>query len=194
MENIKMGFFGGSFNPPSNIHINLAKELVENKILDTVTFVPVGNYYKKQSLVDAKHRFNMLLEACKGYNYLKVEDIAVKSEKILYAVDTFELINNKYNIENVDIYMIMGSDNFKKMNSWKNYEEIKAKYNYIVIERPNYEEKIKEKNVIYYKIKQKEDFSSTRIRHLIEKSEDTSNYLDKKVLNYIKLNKLYAAL
>lgn len=194
MKKIKMGFFGGSFNPPSNIHINLAKKLVENKILDTVIFVPVGNYYKKQTLVDARHRFNMLLEACKGYNYLNVENIAVKSEKTLYAVDTFKLISEKYSTSSVDIYMIMGSDNFKKMNSWKNYEEIKTKYNYIVIERPNYEEKVKEKNVIYYKLEQEEDFSSTRIRHLLEKNEDTSNYLDKKVLKYIKSNKLYSEL
>ena len=45
MEKIKMGFFGGCFNPPSNIHINLAKELVETKLLNSVTFVPVGDYY-----------------------------------------------------------------------------------------------------------------------------------------------------
>ena len=192
MKKIKMGFFGGSFNPPSNIHINLAKELVKNKILDIVIFVPVGNYYKKQNLVDAKHRVNMLLEACKRYNYLKVEDIAAKSEKYLYAVDTFKMIKDKYNKENVEIYMIMGSDNFKKMNSWKNYEEIVLNYNYIVIERPNYEDQIKAKIVTYYILNQKEDFSSTRIRHLLEKSENVSNYLDEEVLKYINTNKLYS--
>ena len=134
----------------------------------------------------------MLLEACKRYNYLKVEDIAAKSEKYLYAVDTFKMIKDKYNKENVEIYMIMGSDNFKKMNSWKNYEEIVLNYNYIVIERPNYEDQIKAKNVTYYILNQKEDFSSTRIRHLLEKSENVSNYLDEEVLKYINTNKLYS--
>lgn len=190
MSKIKMGFFGGCFNPPSNIHINLAKELVTNKILDSVIFVPVGNYYKKQSLVEAKHRYNMLKLACKKYNYLKVEDIDVKSDKILYAVDTFNLIYEKYN-NDVDIYLIMGSDNFKKMSNWKAYDEIIKKYNYIVIERPNYKENVKKDNVIYYILDQKEDFSSTRIRHLLEKGEDTSLYLNKDVEKYIKQNKLY---
>ena len=191
MEKIKMGFFGGCFNPPSNIHINLAKELVETKLLNSVTFVPVGDYYKKKNLVEAKHRYNMLLEACKEWDYLRVEDIAVKSKENLYAVDTFELIYDKYDRENIEIYLIMGSDNFKNMTNWKAYDEIISKYRYIVIERPNSVQQINSKNIKYYELNQKEDFSSTRIRHLLKKGEDTSLYLNKKVLEYIQYNKLY---
>lgn len=190
MEKKKIGFFGGCFNPPSKIHIKLARELVENKLLDSVIFVPVGDYYKKSNLVKADYRYNMLLLACKSYSYLKVEDIASKSEKNLYAVDTFELIYKKYN-NLADIYLIMGSDNFKKMSNWKSYDNIKNKYKYIVIERPSYKEKITAENVIYYELDQKEDFSSTKIRHLLEKGEDTSEYLEPEVIEYIKANGLY---
>lgn len=190
MEKKKIGFFGGCFNPPSKIHIKLAKELIKRKLIDSVIFVPVGDYYKKQNLVKANYRYNMLLLACKSYPYLKVEDIAVKSEKNLYAVDTFELIYKKYN-NLADIYLIMGSDNFKKMSNWKAYEDIKNKYKYIVIERPNYKEKVKAENVIYYELEQKEDFSSTKIRHLLEKGEDASKYLEPEVIKYIKEKGLY---
>lgn len=190
MKKKKIGFFGGCFNPPSNIHIGLAKELIKNKILDEIIFVPVGDYYKKQNLAEAIHRVNMLELACKEYDFLKIEDIAAKSEKNLYAVDTFNLIFDKYS-KTADIYLIMGSDNFKKMSTWKSYDEIIDKYNYIVIERPNYKEEIKANNIIYYELEQKEDFSSTRIRHLLEKSEDTSLYLNKDVEKYIKQNGLY---
>jgi len=190
MEKKKVGFFGGCFNPPSKIHIKLAKELVENNLLDGVIFVPVGDYYKKQNLISAEDRYNMLLLACKSYPYLKVEDIVAKSEKNLYAVDTFELIYEKYN-DVLDIYFIMGSDNFKKMSNWKNYEEIIDKYKYIVIERPNYEEQIAKDNICYYILHQKEDFSSTKIRHLLEKKEDVLAYLEQEVIDYIAKNKLY---
>lgn len=190
MKKKKVGFFGGCFNPPSKIHINLAKELVENKILDKIIFVPVGDYYKKQNLAEAKHRYNMLCLACKKKEYLSVEEIAVQSEKNLYAVDTFKLIYDKYH-ENVDIYLIMGSDNFKKMINWKAYDEIINKYKYVVIERPEFKENIKADNIIYYKLEQEEDFSSTKIRNLLKKDEDTSSYLDKEVFKYIKQNNLY---
>ena len=187
----KIGFFGGCFNPPSNIHINLAKELVINKIVDEVIFVPVGNYYKKQNLIEAKHRYNMLRLACKDYPYLDVEDIAVKSESTLYATDTFELINEKY--KNIaEIYLIMGSDNFIKISTWKKYENIIEKYKYIVIERPNYKEKINNRNnVIYYNLQQEEDISATKIRHLLKNKDDTRRYLNDKVIKYIEDNQLY---
>lgn len=188
---MKVGFFGGCFNPPSNIHINLAKELVESKILDKVIYVPVGNYYKKQSLAQAEHRYNMLKLACKSYNYLEVEDIAVKSKKNLYAVDTFKLIYDKYANKNIEIYLIMGSDNFEKIDKWKEYNKIIKEYNYIVLQRPNHEIDIKMKNVICYNLKQPEEFSSTRIRHLIEGGKEFLNYVDEDVYKYIQKNKLY---
>ena len=59
-EKMKLGFFGGCFNPPSNIHINLAQDVLKHFCLDKVFFVPVGDYYSKASLVNATHRFNML--------------------------------------------------------------------------------------------------------------------------------------
>lgn len=62
----KIGFFGGCFNPPTNVHINLAKRLIIEKKIDMVFFVPVGDYYKKQELETAKHRLNMLKLACKN--------------------------------------------------------------------------------------------------------------------------------
>ena len=53
---MRIGFFGGSFNPPSNIHIDLAKNVIEKYKLDRILFVPVGDYYNKDDLVSAKHR------------------------------------------------------------------------------------------------------------------------------------------
>ena len=45
---MKIGFFGGCFNPPSNIHINLAKNVINEYKLDKLIFVPVGDYYDKK--------------------------------------------------------------------------------------------------------------------------------------------------
>ncbi len=171
MQKLKVGFFGGSFNPPTNVHINLANELITKRVLDKVIFVPVGDYYQKQDLIPAIHRYNMLKIACKGVESLEVENIACIHHDKLFATDTFELIYKKYHKE-IEIYFIMGSDNFKKMPSWKNYEEIKDKYKYIVLDRT-------------------EDISSTDIRNKIKQGEDVSGYINAEILEYIKENKLY---
>lgn len=51
---MKIGFFGGSFNPPTNAHIYLAKEAINQCNLDKVIFIPMNDYYKKKNLASRK--------------------------------------------------------------------------------------------------------------------------------------------
>lgn len=190
MKKEKIGFFGGCFNPPINTHISLANNLIKDNIVDKVMFVPVGDYYQKKNLVEARHRYNMLKLATQEFPKLQVENIASTHKDKLFATDTFKLIYDKYS-NSADMYLIMGSDNFEKMPTWKNYADIINKYKFIVIERPKYEEKCDLKNVIYCKDNQLEDITSTRIRNNLQKGEDVSNWINADVLKYINENKLY---
>jgi len=185
----KIGFFGGCFNPPTCAHIDLAKEMLINLKLDKIVFVPVGDYYKKQGLVKAEHRYNMLeIAVCKIDN-LEVEDIEIKISKKIYAKDIFEMLSNKYRED--ELYFIMGTDNFLKMHTWKEYEYIIEKYNYIIVKRANFEVDINKENIIYYIPKEIKDVSSTLIRNLLYSNEKIDEYLDKDVYKYIIENKLY---
>ena len=171
---VRVGFFGGCFNPPTNIHINLANNLIKEGKLDKVVFVPVNDYYKKEDLIEANHRYNMLKLATKDYDNLDVDDIEIKENRKLFAVDAFELICNTKLTNKKEIFFIMGSDNFNKMSSWKDYEKIKDKYRYIVIERDGNE------------------VSSTQTRDIIRNNnEEAKKYLDDEVYKYIIENDLY---
>ena len=55
----RYGFFGGSFNPPTKAHEELAKEIMKEFNLDKLFFVPVGNTYQKNGLIDEKDRYRM---------------------------------------------------------------------------------------------------------------------------------------
>lgn len=173
----RIGFFGGCFNPVTNIHIKIANNLIKEGKLDKVIFVPVNDYYKKENLASARDRFNMLELATKKYDNLEVDDIEIKEDRPLYAVDAFEVImeNSKWTKScKKDIYLIMGSDNFKKMPKWKDYDKIKDKYNYIVIDRDE------------------KEFSSTIIREMLKNNDKkVLQYLPKEVYEYIDRNKLY---
>ena len=141
--------------------------------MDKVVFIPVNDYYKKSDLVKAEHRLNMLKLAVKGYSGLEVDDIEIKEDRQLFAIDAFEMIFNRFTKEK-EIFFLMGSDNYNKMPNWKEYEKIRDKYNYIVIDRD-------EKEV-----------SSTGIREMIKNgNEKVIKYLPKEVYNYIIENKLY---
>lgn len=187
---MRLGFLGGSFNPPTNIHTNLAENVREKCKLDKVIFVPVGDYYEKTSLISSKHRYNMLKLATKNKPNLDVDDIASKSQVKLYAIDTFNLILDKY--KGNDIFFIMGSDNFRKMPEWKNYDNLINTYNIIVVERERQNIRYQpRKNIIEIIPDKLEIVDSTKIRNMIKENQDVSNFLNKDVYKYIKENNLY---
>lgn len=133
----------------------------------------------------------MLNLAVEDNKQLEIEKIAIESKIKLYASDTFKLIKEKYNKD--DIFFIMGSDNFRKMPTWKNYEELTTNYHIIVIERER--KKIRNenlKNIIEFIPKKLATVDSTRIRNMItNNNEEAKKYLNPKVYEYIRKNKLY---
>ena len=167
----KIGLFGGCFNPPTDVHINLAKKALKENKLDKVIFVPVGDCYPKENLEKAIHRYNMLKIATKDCDNIEVDDIELRISTNICAVDIFKLLSEKYKED--DIYFIMGSDNYEKMPNWKEYNYIKEKYKYIILER--------DCNII----------NSTEIRKKMLKNEDVSEYLSQDLIRYIKNNNLY---
>lgn len=187
---MKIGFFGGSFNPPSYVHINLAKELIYKQLVEKVIFVPVGDYYKKEELINSKHRINMLKLAIEEETNFAVDTIATESNIQLYASDVFKLIKVKY--KNDDIFFIMGSDNYRKMPTWKNYKELISKYNIIVIERERKQiRKTNNKKIFQVIPENLQEIDSSKIRKMIKNNENAGKFLNKKVLTYIKENTLY---
>ena len=56
---MKIGIFGGSFNPPHKKHENIAHSLIEENYVDKVIFVPVGEFYQKKDLASFKDRLAM---------------------------------------------------------------------------------------------------------------------------------------
>ena len=186
---MKIGFFGGAFNPPTIAHLNLAKQAIAEYALDKFYFVPVNNYYGKQDLIDFDIRCEMLEIICKDDKKLFVSKIENKQNRNFAAIDIFKIIEKKYKNEN--IFFIMGEDNYEKMPSWKNYDEL-MKYNYIVLQRKsNKQLHINEKNISYMKNNENLKISSTLIRNKLNNGESINKYVTKEIGEYIIKNNLY---
>lgn len=196
-----LAVFGGSFNPPINSHIELAKEII-NKCneVEKLIFVPVSTKYNKQGLEADKHRYNMLSLICKNEKELEVSDIELNSEKQRYTIQTLDLIKEKYGNE-YDICFVMGTDNLREIETWKQPERLLRDYKIIVLERDNdnLESIIANSRLLsnnrnsLIKIEgiDRIYLSSTMIRDKIKKGENIEGFIDKEVLEYIRENKLY---
>ena len=129
----KYAFFGGSFNPPTYAHLEIAKIALAYLNLSKVFFVPVGNNYNKADLLDEKVRYEMLRLMCENEGNIYVENIELNRKKALRAHQALEEIDKKYNTS--ENYYIMGADNFVRLPNWDEAEEMLKKYNFIVFKR-----------------------------------------------------------
>lgn len=193
---MKIGIFGGSFNPPHNMHKNIAKELIEKGYLDKVIFVPTGMKYEyKNNLLNDKIRVKMLSLMIKDEKDMKISKYELKN-KTVYTYETLNYFKKKY--KNDEIYFICGTDNLTYMDTWAKGIDILENYKILVIKRDtdDINEIIKrlkkyQKNIIITDIIPN-NISSTKIRNMIkDENKNINNYLDLSVLNYIKRKKIY---
>jgi len=190
---MKIGIFGGCFNPPHKMHKNIAIELINNNYLDKVIYVPTGNKYNKTDLISDVDRFNMLKIMCQNNINLNVSDYEFKTT-LTYTyqtLDYFKSINS-----NDDIYFICGADNILEIENWKNSNYLLETYKFIVINRDDKDiSKVanKYKNKIIVANIKELDVCSTEIRNNIKKNNliYLKKVLDIDILNYIILNNLY---
>lgn len=193
---MKIGIFGGSFNPPHKMHLNIVEELLNEKVLDKVIIVPTGLHYSyKNNLVSNEHRYNMLKLMTKHNDKIEISDFEFKDEEI-HSFDTLEYYKDIY--KNDTIYFVCGLDNISYVDKWYKGEYLLNNYKFLVITRDTNNldeillkyEKYKN-NIIITNIKSN-TISSSYIRdELKEKNYNLNDYLDQKVIDYIKENNLY---
>ena len=85
---MKIGIFGGCFNPPHNMHNEIAKTLIKKGYIDKVIFVPTGDTYDKKDLVKHKNRVEMLNLIVDNVNTF-ASDIS-KSEEYVYTYQVMD--------------------------------------------------------------------------------------------------------
>ncbi len=96
MEKKIIAVFGGSFNPPTVAHINLAKQILANyNNIEKLIFVPVSTKYNKNGLAPDKARYNMLKKACEGEKNIEISSIELDSPRQLYTIETLRIIQKE---------------------------------------------------------------------------------------------------
>lgn len=130
---MKIGIFGGSFNPPHKMHVDIAKYILENKYLDKIIFVPTGIYYKyKSNLAPDEQRLQMLNLALEGLDNISVSDYEQQG-KLMYTCDTLGHFQKIYPSD--QIYFICGADNLSYIETWKNAVYLLEHYRILVVRR-----------------------------------------------------------
>ena len=115
---MKLGIFGGTFNPPHTAHL-IGAELVREKFyLDRILFIPTYiPPHKEQPEISPAARMRMLHIAIEDNPYFQLVDLEIKRREISYTVDTIREIIAKNPGDS--LYLIMGTDQALEFREWK---------------------------------------------------------------------------
>lgn len=129
----RVAVFGGSFNPIHYGHLLLADEVLERLDLDHVLFVPAGQPPHKApaSLAPAADRHAMVKLAVAGHPRFGVSGIELERSGPSYTVDTLETLARTGD----QLYLIIGSETFLDLLSWRAPRRIAELAHLVVIPR-----------------------------------------------------------
>ena len=193
MSKEKIGLFFGTFDPIHNGHLKIAKYITEEKLADKVWLVVTPeNPIKVGSKISSfNHRFNMAKIATENYDNIIPSDLEVNLKRPNYTIDTLEHISNK--LKDIEFSLIIGEDNYKIFDTWKDYKKIINKYKIFIYPRKgtlNENLHIINENTMYIG-GPRIDLSSTNIRKIVSNNSDPKDLISNKVMEYINSNKLY---
>lgn len=191
---MKVGLFFGTFNPIHIGHLIIANYMAEFSDLDEVWFVitPMSPFKKKQTLLENYHRLAIANIAVENFPKLKTSDIEFKLPQPNYTVNT--LVNLVEKHPQNQFCLIMGEDNLKGFQKWKNYEAIIQNYELYVYPRIS-EGKTANQFIDHPKVHSVKapivQVSSTFIRKSILERKDISAMLPPNVWKYIEEMNFY---
>jgi nicotinate-nucleotide adenylyltransferase len=170
---MKTAIFGGSFDPVHLGHIEVVKKALKTLDIDKLIIMPnYLNPLKHNFSAPPNLRLKWLKEVFKNMQNVEVSDFEIKQNRPVYTIETVKKFKPDY--------FIIGSDNLKTLDKWKNIDTLKNMVEFVVATRGEIDKNLLQKHNIKKIIKVDVPISSTEIRNCKFK------YLPKEIENEIK--------
>ncbi len=190
---MRVGVFGGSFNPIHNGHIGLAKWFVDKDFVDEVWLMvspqnPLKNFAGLQS---EEERLYLAQLATEGVEGVRASDFEFSLPRPSYTWRTLMELKRAY--PNETFSLIIGADNWTLFSKWKNYLQILESFRILIYPRENYqvEHESLPDSVTYVSNAPQYPYSSTEIRESLQAGGDVADKIPLEVLNEIRNKRLF---
>jgi nicotinate-nucleotide adenylyltransferase len=134
---MRLGLFGGTFNPIHLGHLRAGLEVQERFSLDRVLYLPaaVPPHKATRELPSFAHRLKMVRLAVEGQSRLKTSDAEFKRPGKSYSIQTVRSFHRAFP-RGADLFFILGLDAFLEISTWKDYRQLFELCHFIVLDRP----------------------------------------------------------
>ncbi|MCL2446236.1 MAG: nicotinate (nicotinamide) nucleotide adenylyltransferase [Oscillospiraceae bacterium] len=182
---LRLGFYGGSFDPPHVGHMAAAQFFARELQLDELLIMPAAQApLRGNPSVDAAHR----LELCRRTFDYPVCDIELQRIGASYTIDTVLQLREQYPA--AELFMLIGTDQLAKFTQWHRWEEILQWCTVCALQRDT-EPLQTQLPVQLLSGFSPVQISSTRLRGMLAMGEEVTEYLTPAAWEYMQTHKLY---
>ena len=192
---MRIGLFGGAFDPPHNAHVALAQAALTQLSLNVLHVVPTGDaWHKPRELTPGVHRLAMCQEVFASMQNVVVDDLELKRQGPSYTVDTLAALRERY--AGAEFFVLLGLDQAAQFVHWHQSDQILAWAQLAIADR-SLEGQEKAASPEWHNRAHLHlnmplmPLSATDIRQRCRTGEDLTSVLSASVIQYIQNNHLY---
>lgn len=131
---MRIGLFGGTFDPPHIGHLIVAQDARFGLSLDRLVFIPAAQPpHKRGSISPAPLRLAMLEAAVAGEPGFDIDDVELNRPGASYTVDTLRIYRTRYPAD--ELFLLMGADQFAEIASWREADALPSLATLAVLSR-----------------------------------------------------------
>jgi len=131
----RIGLFGGTFDPPHNAHVALARAALGALPLDELRWIPAGHPWQKaRAVTSAAHREAMVRAAIAGEPRFVLDRIELEREGPSYTLDTVTTLHALR--PRADLFLVIGADQYAGLHTWRGWQALLSLVTLAVANRP----------------------------------------------------------
>jgi nicotinate-nucleotide adenylyltransferase len=189
---VKIGIFGGTFDPPHIGHLIAAQDACMQLALDRVLFVPAGQPPHKldQKVSPPELRLEMLTAALADDERFQVSQVELRRAGPSYMVDTLRELRRDFSGD--DLFLLLGADQVRELHTWREPEEVARLAHIVLISRTGVVAVPQLQVLVGQSIEvTRIDVSATQIRHRIAAGQPIRYLVPPAVEQIIRRRGLY---
>ena len=183
---LRLGLYGGSFDPIHHGHLILARQALEDLSLDRIIFIPAAEspFKLNHSCASAADRFAMVQFAVEAEPAFLVDPLEIDRQAPSYTIDTARAYHAQHPGDR--LFFLVGEDHVAALPKWNEFEELGRLVQFAILSRSDQPLKVG-----YPVVRRRFDLSSTEIRNRVANDLPISYLVPEKVLRYIQKRELY---
>lgn len=188
---MRLGIYGGSFDPPHVGHLLTATDACEALALDRLVWVPAGVQPLKvgQARATPAQRLAMVRLLAAGDARFEVDPVEIDRDGLSYTVDTVAAYAARY--PDAELFLLVGADVLGTFHLWRDPERIRALATMAVLERAGGGDAGELGGALVRLPTRRVDVSSTEIRARLAAGRSIHGFVPESVARFIEAERLY---